>query len=258
MAVYKSTIVVCTGGFDPIHSGHIKYLNSAKQLGDKLIIGVNSDDWLIRKKGQPFLPFNERKTIVENLKCVDLVLPFDDSDGSAVNLLKQLRQEYPDSMIIFANGGDRTATNIPETILDDIVFKFAVGGTDKTNSSSWILEEYKAPKTKREWGYYRVLHTDGPEVKLKELTVDPGKKLSMQTHDLRSEFWFVSKGQATVYTYKDDKKELVGVYGQHKYLHIKNKEYHQLSNETNEPLKIIEIQYGTNCIEEDIIRQNVS
>jgi cytidyltransferase-like protein len=250
-------IVVVTGGFDPLHSGHIAYFQSARQLGDKLIVGVNSDEWLARKKGQPFMPLHERRQIVGSLKDVDATMTFDDSDGSAVSLLEDLKLSYPYAHIIFANGGDRTAKNIPEMSVKDVEFRFGVGGDDKKNSSSWILEEWKAPKTHRAWGYYRILHEDGPGVKLKELTVEPGQRLSMQKHSTRSEFWFVSKGTATVYTVDPGNTDidLVGVYNEQQYLHVPVNQWHQLSNETDKPLKIIEIQYGINCIEEDITRK---
>lgn len=250
-------IVVVTGGFDPLHSGHIAYFQSARQLGDKLIVGVNSDEWLARKKGQPFMPLHERRQIVGSLKDVDATMTFDDSDGSAVSLLEDLKSSYPYAHIIFANGGDRTAKNIPEMSVKDVEFRFGVGGDDKKNSSSWILEEWKAPKTHRAWGYYRILHEDGPGVKLKELTVEPGQRLSMQKHSTRSEFWFVSKGTATVYTVDPGSTDidLIGVYNEQQYLHVPVNQWHQLSNETDKPLKIIEIQYGINCIEEDITRK---
>jgi len=250
-------IVVVTGGFDPLHSGHIAYFRSARQLGDKLIVGVNSDEWLVRKKGQPFMPLHERREIVGSLKDVDATMTFDDSDGSAISLLEDLKNSYPYAQIIFANGGDRTARNIPEMSVKDVEFRFGVGGDDKKNSSSWILEEYKAPKTLRDWGYYRILHTNGPGVKLKELTVEPGKHLSMQKHQSRAEFWFVSEGKATVYTIDPSTTdiELVGTYNEHQYLHVPLRQWHQLVNESDKPLKIIEIQYGTNCIEEDIVRK---
>lgn len=248
-------IVVCTGGFDPVHSGHIKYLNAAKQLGDRLIVGINSDDWLTRKKGKAFMPFEERRMIVGSLKDVDATLTFDDSDGSAISLLEELKNSYPYADLIFANGGDRNVTNIPETVVKDVTFKFGVGGGDKSNSSSWILEEWKTPKTIRPWGYYRILHTVGSGVKLKELTVEPGQRLSMQRHSQRSEFWFVAEGVATVYTVQNSDLELTGTYNQHQHLWIPRDDWHQLANETTEPLKIIEIQYGINCIEEDIQRK---
>ena len=69
-------IIVVSGGFDPIHSGHIAYLNSASKHGDKMIVALNSDKWLVNKKGQAFMSFNERKIILENIKCVDEVLGF--------------------------------------------------------------------------------------------------------------------------------------------------------------------------------------
>ena len=74
-------IVIVTGGFDPLHSGHIEYFRAAKQLGDLLIVGLNGDAWLARKKGQPFMPLNERRHIVGSLKDVHATMTFDDDDG---------------------------------------------------------------------------------------------------------------------------------------------------------------------------------
>lgn len=247
-----------TGGFDPLHSGHINYINRAKELGDILVVGVNSDDWLSRKKGRAFMPVLERCAVVKNLRAVDFVITFDDRDGTAKNAIEMVRQSYPGDQIIFANGGDRTDKNIPEMDIadDNVKFVFGVGGFDKANSSSWILEEWKAPKTTRTWGYYRVLHSPNPQVKLKELTVEPGQQLSMQRHRDRAELWFVSEGQATVYTLnRKTDAELLGVFNKFEMLRIDKTEWHQLCNESQEPLKIVEIQYGENCIEEDIERK---
>jgi mannose-6-phosphate isomerase-like protein (cupin superfamily) len=108
--------------------------------------------------------------------------------------------------------------------------------------------------TIRPWGYYRVLHTVGSNVKLKELTVEPGKSLSMQKHNHRSELWFVAEGIATLNTYKDDIIEHVCDYGLYQYVIIDSEDWHQLQNNQDFPLKIIEIQYGDKCIEEDITR----
>ncbi len=251
-------IVLVTGGFDPIHSGHIAYFKAAKTLGDMLIVGLNSDDWLERKKGRAFMPWNERLCIINNLSMVDKVFTFDDTDGSAKHFIQQVRAHYPDAQLIFANGGDRTAKNIPEMDVEDtnIIFEFGVGGEDKKNSSSWILQDWKAPKTERVWGYYRVLHEPNDRVKLKELTVDPGKYLSMQRHSDRSEFWFVSEGEATLYTInKSTDAELVGRYTEHEHMWIPKTSWHQLANESKLPLKVIEIQFGDKCIEEDIERK---
>jgi len=250
-------IVVVSGGFDPIHSGHIRMIKEARLLGDLLIVGINSDEWLARKKGRAFMPWNERLCVLNNLSSVDEVYTFDDDDGTACHLLQQVRAHYPNDKIIFANGGDRTQANIPEMDVDDnnLQFAFGVGGFNKANSSSWILEEWKSPKTERPWGYYRVLH-DVPGTKVKELTVLPGQQLSMQRHQDRAEHWHVAEGTATVYgiNRKSD-AELLGKFGPHTHIHINCNEWHQLCNETDHPLKIVEIQYGNNCVEEDIERK---
>lgn len=251
-------IVLVTGGFDPVHSGHIAYFKAARALGDMLIVGLNSDAWLERKKGRAFMPWAERASIIDNLKMVDYVYEFEDHDGSSIDAIQRVRAVYPDEKIIFANGGDRTKDNIPEMQYQDpnLEFIFGVGGENKLNSSSWILEEWKSPKTERAWGYYRVLHTCGPSVKLKELTVAPKTCLSMQRHKQRAEFWFVAQGQAAVYTLDaatdhDLKCSLIA----HESTFIQPNEWHMLCNETDNPLKLIEIQYGENCIEEDIQRR---
>lgn len=252
------TIVLVTGGFDPLHSGHIAYFKAAKKLGDILLVGINSDAWLERKKGRPFMPNTERTQIVKNLQMVDGVFLFNDDDGSAKEAIRNARLLYPDAKIIFANGGDRTQENIPEmdSGVDNVEFVFGVGGEDKKNSSSWILEDYKAPKTQRNWGYYRVLHkvngSHEPTMVVKELTVDPGKSLSMQYHRHRNEFWIVSEGVATLSRMDPDKVITMKVHEQEV---IKKEEWHQLSNQTNDPLRVVEIQYGDLCAEWDIVRK---
>jgi len=141
-------IILVTGGFDPLHSGHIKYFQSAKKLGDKLIVGVNSDAWLTRKKGKPFMPVWERVAVVSELKCVDQVVFFDDFydiDGSTKKFIQETLDLYPTDEIVFANGGDRTKDNIPEMEIQNprLSFAFGVGGENKQNSSSWILNNWK-------------------------------------------------------------------------------------------------------------------
>ena len=249
-------IVIVTGGFDPIHSGHISYLNHAEHLGDHVVVGLNSDAWLTRKKGRPFMPWRERMTVLDNLHMVGEVIEFDDSDGTACDAIRRVQEKYPNDEIIFANGGDRTKDNIPEQVFDNVEFVFGVGGENKANSSSWILEEWKSPKTERQWGYYRVLHEVGNHVKLKELTVAPGACLSMQRHSRRAEFWFVAEGEATVYTVDpgNDRYRVMAAPLQHQSTWIKLSEWHQLCNESDQPLRLIEIQYGEQCNEDDIER----
>jgi cytidyltransferase-like protein len=250
-------IVLITGGFDPLHSGHIAYFKAARALGDILVVGVNSDAWLTRKKGSPFMPYKERAEIVRNIVGVDFVIDFNDSDGSAKHAIQMVRQSYPQDAIIFANGGDRTNDNIPEMDIadDNLQFVFGVGGFNKANSSSWILQEWKAPKTERHWGYYRVLH-EVPGMKVKELTVNPGKSLSMQRHNHRAEYWIVSEGQAAVNRATPLDYQLPpALLDKHDQLHVAVQEWHQLTNPYEHPLKIVEIQYGEQCVEEDIERK---
>jgi cytidyltransferase-like protein len=244
---------LCTGGFDPIHSGHIGYLKAASTLCDILIVGVNSDAWLERKKGKFFMPLDERLAVVSALRVVDDVITFDDTDGSARDAIKQVKSLYPSATIKFMNGGDRNGANIPE-MTEDVEFEFGVGGNDKANSSSWILQEWKNPKTIRPWGYYRVLHTEGKHVKVKELVVDPGKSLSSQRHLHRAEFWIVSKGQAAVGL---GEQETVMHLAEHEEIHIETGHWHRLFNDSQEPVHIIEIQYGSLCEEEDIQRRDI-
>lgn len=250
-------IVVVSGGFDPVHSGHIKLIKEARSLGDMLIVGINSDEWLERKKGRAFMPWNERLAVLNNLKAVDEVYTFDDEDGTACHLLQQVRAHYPSSQIIFANGGDRTDKNIPEMNFADrnIRFVFGIGGFNKSNSSSWILQEWKAPKTERVWGYYRVLH-EVPGTKVKELTIEPGQSLSMQRHAKRSEHWHVTDGKCVVNSTTQNGYNLPSkILKRHDHYQVPVGEWHQLTNPYNEPCKIVEIQYGIACTEEDIERR---
>ena len=107
----------------------------------------------------------------------------------------------------------------------------------------------------RPWGFYKVLYEDGTETKVKELVVNPGQRLSMQRHYERSEFWFITQGTATVYTLnRSTDLELFGVHTKHSSLWIPKGFWHQLTNESTEPLHVVEIQYGTKCQEEDIER----
>lgn len=249
-------IIVVSGGFDPVHSGHILMFNSARTYADYLIVGINSDQWLERKKSAAFMPWAERAAVISNLKAVDEVMSFNDDDGTACDLLRKVKLAYPGYQIIFGNGGDRTAVNIPEMDVKDIIFQFGVGGEHKANSSRWILDEWKAPKTERPWGYYRVLH-EVPGMKVKELTVNPGQKLSMQRHALRAESWFVSKGSAVVNC------TMAGGYAlppqtlrEHTTHLIPKNEWHQLTNPFDTPCQIVEIQYGDACEESDITRRD--
>lgn len=248
-------ISVVSGGFDPIHSGHIAYLNAASQLGDILIVCLNSDSWLQLKKGQNFLPFQERKIILENLKMVFKVIGFDDDkEGSAINGLKKIQSIYPNDEIIFCNGGDRKKNNIPEMSLDNIIFRFSVGGDDKKNSSSWILKKWTYPSSQRIWGNFFDLFQDD-YVKVKELVVNPYHGMSFQRHFYRNEIWLISHGKCEVnYSHDDPDKKQKILLKQGDKLFVPVESWHQITNPFSEECRIIEIQFGQRIGENDIER----
>lgn len=191
-------ISVVSGGFDPLHSGHIQYLKASANIGDHLVVALNSDDWLIAKKGKNFLPFTERKLILEHMEMVDEVIEFDDDElGSCKNALYKIKEKYPSDEIIFCNGGDRDQDNIPELEVEDVIFKFGVGGKSKANSSSWILKDWHYGDEDRVWGSYKNLLKES-NLTVKEIMLEPGKGMSLQKHSMRSEVWFVSKGECYV------------------------------------------------------------
>ena len=247
---------IVSGGFDPIHSGHVNYIKAAKSHCDFLLVGVNSDEWLIRKKGRHFMPFDERIRILKSMHDVNYACDFDDADNTATDLIERAAAMFPDSQLIFMNGGDRTKGTIPEMEMSyefDVDFMFGVGGKNKANSSSWILEDWKAPKTERPWGWYRVLD-EGEGWAVKELTILPGKSLSDQKHLKRSEHWHVVQGEVTIQT------EWMGVKRTDIILptqsfDIGKEVWHKPSNKTKAPAKIIETWFGDELTELDIERR---
>ena len=142
--MFFKKVSLVTGGFDPIHSGHISYFERAKDLSNYLVVGINTNEWLTRKKGQYFLPWIERAEIIRHLDMVDAVISWDDADDSALGAIAKCLEIS--EKVIFCNGGDRTKTNIPEAMgyADDprVQFQYGTGGEDKMNSSSWILNNY--------------------------------------------------------------------------------------------------------------------
>lgn len=140
-----TTYYIVSGGFDPIHEGHIEMIKAATKASNGVIVLANSDDWLCRKKGKNFHSMKTRKAILENLKGVIDVLEFDDSDNSASDGIRKARAKYPNEHLVFANGGDRGKDNILEAPVChecNIDLVFGVGGDNKANSSSLILAEW--------------------------------------------------------------------------------------------------------------------
>ena len=250
-------IAVVSGGFDPIHSGHISYLRSAKEIADYLIVALNSDEWLVNKKKKVFMPFNERKNILLNVKGVDAVMSFkDDENGSCIDALEKIKKKYPNDIIIFCNGGDRNKKNIPEMKVKNINFEFGIGGNNKENSSSWLLKNWKFESENRIWGYFYNLF-DSQDVKVKELIVKPKKGMSFQRHKERNEIWFVSKGACEVVYSRDkpnDKSKKV--LKKFESFIISKGDWHQITNPFKQDCHLIEIQYGESVVEDDIERLN--
>lgn len=255
-------VVLVTGGFDPLHSGHIAYFEAASKLGDELWVGLNSDDWLARKKGRSFMPWSERASIVKNLSMVDRVIRFKDADDTASDAIHKALSVGADS-IVFANGGDRSSDNTPEQRAyganASVEFVFGVGGEDKKNSSSWILKDWEAPRTERNWGHYRNLYK-GDGFQVKELVIAPHSRLSMQRHKHRSETWNLVSGSAYVLTSNRNTDPSDGA--QRRKLSVQNPVdipaglWHQGVNDTDEPAHIVEIWKGSSDLlsEDDIER----
>ena len=249
-------IVVVSGGFDPIHSGHIEYFKHAKESGDKLIVALNSDQWLEKKKGKFFMPFSERYSIVNSIKYVDEVVAFeDDYMGSCIDALEKIKIKYPEDEIYFANGGDRNKENIPEMFVEDVNFLFNIGGDDKKNSSSWILNKWQYYFEEKKWGsFFNLFQTKN--IKVKELIIDPSQEISFQRHFKRNEIWLVSKGTCYVkYANENNLKDIRKI-KLNKFDHylVPEKDWHQIINPFKKPVHIIEIQYGKEFIESDIQR----
>ena len=138
-------LVLISGGFDPVHSGHVNLIKEASKYGDVIVL-LNSDAWLKNKKGKEFLPFDEREIIMKSIKNVIDVLSFDDSDKTCLEGIKKAISKYPNHKIKFANGGDRNNETTPEKKFCDennIETLWGIGGNNKSNSSSWILERWR-------------------------------------------------------------------------------------------------------------------
>jgi cytidyltransferase-like protein len=145
----EKTVIILSGGFDPVHKGHVRMFKDAKEFPSTVVIGLNSDRWLTRKKGKPFMDWDERKEILDVMSCVDEVYSFNDDDDSACDLIRKVREQYKDSediKLYFGNGGDRTDSNSPEVDYcnkNNIDLLWGVGG-GKIQSSSDLLKKSKA------------------------------------------------------------------------------------------------------------------
>ena len=233
--------VVVSGYFDPIHKGHLDLFEAAKKLGDTLIVIINNDEQAIAKKGYVFMPAEDRARIVSSLNVVDHAVISIDEDRTVCKTLESI-----EPVDIFANGGDRFFDDVPEVEVcsrNGIEMVFNVGGL-KSESSSELV--------KRVWGQWNVLEVgDGFKVKL--LEVLPHKELSYQRHAKRSEHWVVVKGVATVKSYKSER-----TIETNESFYIKRMAWHQLINNTDDILQVIEVSTGEYIEEDDIERLNIT
>jgi len=249
-------VVIVTGGFDPLHSGHIEYFKAARELGDHLVVGVNSDTWLTRKKGKAFMPFEERCAIIKELDCVNEVIGFNDDDDTACAAIFQVLSTVgSQTKVIFANGGDRTKDNIPEMIYNDVEFVFGVGGEDKKNSSSWILKEWSQPTTERAWGRYTVLDK-GEGWQVKQLEFYEEQALSDQRHFKRSEHWHVVDGVINMFLEDKSGNRTSHLLVPGDSIDIPVGYWHKAVNLDNKSAKVIEVWMGKELTEDDIERRD--
>ena len=276
-------VIILSGGFDPIHSGHVEMFKNAREQADFVIVCLNSDDWLKKKKGINFLDFEERSNIIRSMKYVDEIVSFeDDLFGSVVNGIKKVIdnkdsyqkiltdktyltdgelycEELCEIEFYFGNGGDRNSKSTPsleQKFCEDngIGLIWGLGG-NKSNSSSWILNRYRDwhfEMTDRAWGNYKVVYQDTNK-KVKIIEVMPNSSLSLQSHDKRSEHWVVVEGTANVIieTEKFRREEIVE---RNESIYVPVGAKHKLTNNQDSILQIVEVQIGDYLGEDDIVR----
>ncbi len=241
--------VVVSGGFDPVHVGHLEMLKEAKSLGDQLTVILNSDKFLMDKKGYIFMPFSERKKILLGFSYVNKVEKCIDKDNTVRETLKKLKSK--NQVDIFANGGDRKdGFDIPEykTCLEiGIDLAFNIGG-GKVQSSSNLVNKFINYSESRPWGYFENL-IEEKNYKVKKLVIKPSQKISVQYHNFREEIWHIVKGKGKVLI---DKETFDCKKGSS--FRVLKKQKHCIENIGRTNLEIIEIQSGSKLVEDDIVR----
>lgn len=241
-------IGVVSGGFDPLHAGHVAMMQEARSLCDHLIVLVNSDDWLLRKKGYVSVPYEQRAEVVRALRCVDAVAIALDDDDTVIKNLRVLRhQAGAEDTVIFMNGGDRGRDNVPESVVEGVEFLFGVGGETKVNSSSLINPSGYLARVDRAWGFYED-HFRTHRCVFKTLHLRTGQGTSLQRHQYRSEVWFVDWGEVLVEV--AGRAEVLSAGGS---TTVPAKSWHRMTA-IRGPAVVREMQFGELCDESDIQR----
>jgi cytidyltransferase-like protein len=231
------TIVIASGYFDPIHKGHIEYLERSKKLGRRLVVIVNNDKQTLAKKEFVFMKCNERMRIISKLAFVDKVIKSIDNDRSVRKTIIAITKAYPGCKFIFAKGGDRVLSNIPEA---DVCKKNKVSIVDglgkKIQSSSKLLEA--ADKTiDRPWGNFKIF-VENKKVTVKILTINKGEEISLQSHNHRESHWYVLDGRVRIQVGRFAK---TGIYRKGDSILIPRNSLHRVTAISNG--RILEISY---------------
>jgi len=248
----KYDFALVSGGFDPVHVGHLRMFQDAKKIADNVVLLLNNDEWLTRKKGKPFMTQNQRKEILEEFKSISRVIIQKTSEPSSSQAIEEFVSNNPNKNICYCNGGDRSnVNNIRE---EDICLKlgvdmqFGIGGEKKIESSSNLTKNYLGEIEKKPWGNYHIIARN-LGYQIKEIKVSVDSKLSLQKHNNRAEFWQIIRGKCKV-TVDDRHQEL----RENEHVYIPKNTFHRIENTGDNELVFVEIQLGDDLEEDDIIR----
>ena len=249
----KYDYALISGGFDPVHIGHLAMIKDAKKIADDVIVLLNSDKWLVRKKGKPFMVEAQRAQILEEFESIsEVIIQEKDDDDSSNNAIIDFYNSHNKSTICYCNGGDRSQEDKireAETCKNlGIDLKFGIGGIHKLESSSNLTKNHLSETEERPWGKFHII-AKGKGYQIKEIIVKTGKKMSLQRHKNRSEYWQVIDGTGMVYL-EDSKFKLE----KNDNIFIPQGDIHRLENIGQNHLILIEIQIGKEISEDDIER----
>ncbi len=224
----------------------------AKNIANKVILLLNNDEWLTKKKGKPFMNQNQRKEILEEFKSISEVIIQTSSEPSSSVAIEEFVNKNPNKSICYCNGGDRS--NIKKIRESEVCKKlkvnleFGVGGENKIESSSELTKNYLGDIEKRPWGNYHII-AKNLGYQIKEIRVSINSKLSLQKHQNRAEFWQIIRGNCIVtvgkkkYNLEDNNN-----------IYIPKDTLHRIENTGDQELIFIEIQLGKDIKEDDIVR----